>query len=69
VAPWTPFWDRNYFAMLVPWLREWLSAWPLRGAVTVVGLVTGFAGMREFTGAFAARRARLSAAAADPPDR
>ena len=60
VAPWTPFWDNNYFATLAPWLREWLAGWALRGAVTAIGLVTGVAGIREFAGAFAARRARLA---------
>lgn len=66
VAPWTPFWDNNYFATLAPWLREWLAGWMLRGAVTAIGLVTGAAGIREFSGAFAARRARLAASL--PPD-
>jgi hypothetical protein len=40
----------------------------LRSAVTAVGLVTGVAGIREFSGAFAVRRARL-AATVPPPDR
>jgi hypothetical protein len=38
----------------------------LRGAVTAIGLVTGAAGIREFSGAFAARRQRLAASL--PPD-
>jgi hypothetical protein len=67
VAPWTPFWDQNYFATLAPWLREWLAGSMLRSAVTAIGLVTGVAGLREFSGAFAARRARL-ASMPTPPD-
>ena len=68
VTPWTPFWDRNYFATLAPWLREWLASPVLRGAVTAVGLMTAFAGFREFNGAVVARaRARLSPSAPNPP--
>ena len=66
VAPWTPYWDSNYFATLTPWLREWLASATLRGAVTGVGVMTGIAGLREFSGAFAARRARL--ASSTPPN-
>ena len=65
-APWTPWWDRNYFATLLPGLRDWLQAPGLRAAVTAVGLVTAIAGVREFGAAFTARaRARLDAS--DPP--
>jgi len=68
VAPWTSFWDRNYFATLAPWLRPWLDQPALRGAVTLVGLVTGVAGVREFSGAVVARaRARLGPSAPGPP--
>jgi hypothetical protein len=68
-APWTPFWDRNYFASLAPWLRGWLDAPALRVAVSVIGLITGVAGLREFNGAFEARRARLAQPTIDPPAR
>ena len=66
VAPWTPFWHQNYFASQVPWMREWLSSSALRAGVSAVGLMTFLGGIREFSGAFALRRARLSASA-DPP--
>jgi hypothetical protein len=69
VAPWTPFWDRNYFGTLALWLREWLSSTGVRAAVTGVGLVTGFTGVREFREAVIARaRARLDASRAGAPD-
>ena len=68
VAPWTPYWDSNYFATLTPGLREWLASATLRGAVTAVGVITGIAGLREFSGAFAARRARLASSTL-PPER
>ena len=62
VAPWTSFWDRNYFATLVPWLRVWLDHPVFRGAVTAVGLVTGAAGLIEISSAVIARaRARQAA--------
>jgi hypothetical protein len=66
-APWTSFWDRNYFATLAPWLRVWLDSVVLRGTVTAVGVVTVVASVREFQAALAFRRARL-AAAAHPPE-
>lgn len=68
VSPWTSFWDCNYFATLVPWLREWLASPGLRGAVTAVGVVTSLAGFREFISAVDARaRARLAARTLNPP--
>ena len=69
VAPWTAFWDRNYFATLLPWLRAWLEHPALRGTVTAVGLVTGVAGVGELTSVVVARaRARLVASGARPPE-
>ncbi len=62
VAPWTSFWDRNYFAGQWPWLREWLQSAVLRAGVSAVGVYTALAGMREFSGAVVARaRAKLTA--------
>lgn len=64
VAPWTTFWDRNYFAAFVPLLHDWMLAPGVRAAVTGIGVVTALAGVREFGAAFTARaRARL-----DPSD-
>jgi len=63
IAPWTLFWDRNYFAHLVPWLGIWMANEFVRGGVTGVGLITAFAGLRDLAGAIIAR----SAASAGPP--
>lgn len=55
VGPWTPPWDRNYFASLLPWLGVLMASEFVRGAVSGVGLITIVAGLRELTGAFLSR--------------
>ena len=56
VAPWSTFWERNFFAEAVPVVEAFLSSPFARGAVSGVGLVTVLAGLAELGGAFAARR-------------
>jgi hypothetical protein len=56
VAPWSAFWDRNFFAAALPALDAVLASPYARGAVSGVGLVTLLAGLAEIGGAFAARR-------------
>ncbi len=47
VAPWTAFWERNYFVTAWPYLRNvLLSPW-LRGALSAVGVVTIGAGLLD----------------------
>jgi hypothetical protein len=61
VAPWSAFWDRNFFANAAP-VIEYLVASPYaRGAVSGVGLVTVLAGLAELGGAFASRRSASTA--------
>ena len=57
VAPWSGFWDRNFFAQL-PGVSTWLSSNFVRGAVTGVGLITAIAGLAELGGAFGRGRSR-----------
>ena len=57
IAPWTLFWDRNYFAYAIPWVGMWMSNAFVRGAVTGVGLVTSVAGLRDLSGVILARSA------------
>jgi hypothetical protein len=64
IAPWTALWDRNIFAVWLPWLGSAMSSRHVQGAVTGVGLITVLAGLRDLTGAFFSR----SSAAAPPPD-
>ena len=40
VAPWTTFWDRNYFVESLPLLEGILTSHAVRGAVTGVGLLS-----------------------------
>lgn len=40
LAPWTQFWDRNYFAALAPWAASWVTHPYVRGAVSGVGIVS-----------------------------
>ena len=40
VAPWTTFWDRNYFVESFPFLEAILTSHVGRGGVTGVGLVS-----------------------------
>jgi len=47
LAPWTQFWDRNYFAALQPVLAEWLTHPFVRGAVSGVGIVSVVAAVME----------------------
>ena len=58
VAPWSRFWDRNFFAEAMPLLESILASPYARGAVSGVGLVTLLAGLAEIGGAFAAKRDR-----------
>ena len=40
VAPWTTFWDRNYFVESLPWLEGFLTSHAVRGGVTGVGVLS-----------------------------
>ena len=56
VAPWSAFWDRNFFVDRFPAFTQFLSSPIARGAVSGIGLVTTLAGLAEFGGAFNGRR-------------
>ena len=60
LAPWTAFWDRNYFAVARPALAAWLGHPVVRGAVSGVGVVSVAAALIEI-GWMLSRRARTSA--------
>jgi len=61
VLPWSGFWERNYFAMTWPALRELLTNNFVRGAVTGLGLVNLYAGFADLAIVFASRPAHPSA--------
>ena len=56
LVPWTAFWQRNYFAAVVPGLG-WAMADPfVRGAISGVGLITALAGLRDIFDVLFVRR-------------
>ena len=56
-VPWSGFWDRNYFAEVIPLVGALVRASAFRGAVTGVGVITALAGVVELAGLFAGVRA------------
>jgi hypothetical protein len=65
VAPWSGFWERNFFArteVLAAVLQSPLA----RGAVSGVGFITALAGLAELAGAFM-RRPPAEAQETQPP--
>ena len=56
VAPWSGFWDRNFFAESVPALEHILASPFARGAVSGVGAITAVAGLTELSAVFLMRR-------------
>lgn len=55
MAPWTPLWNRNYFAALWPWLDWAMRNNYVKGGVTGVGLVTAWVGVKDLSRAFMTR--------------
>jgi hypothetical protein len=56
VAPWSGFWERNFFAASAPALQPWLHSPFVRGAVSGIGAVTALAGLAELGGILSLRR-------------
>jgi hypothetical protein len=56
VAPWSQFWDRNFFAANLPFLAGFIGNLFVRGAVSGIGGVTALAGLAELAGIFGLRR-------------
>lgn len=68
VAPWSGFWERNFFAASAPALQPWLDSPFVRGAVSGIGGVTAIAGLAELGGLLALRKSRRSTAPAPPTE-
>ena len=66
VAPWSAFWERNFFAQ-VPSIAALLSSAYVRGAVSGIGLITAGAGLAELAGAFGRRGAPADRGDQAPP--
>jgi hypothetical protein len=55
LLPWSSFWDRNYFAELVPTLGAWITNNYVRGAVTGLGVVNLLAALADLSDLVARR--------------
>jgi hypothetical protein len=58
MAPWTQLWERNYFGDLWPWLDAAMENFYVRGAVSGIGLITTWAGVRDIASAIMGRWSR-----------
>jgi hypothetical protein len=58
VLPWSPFWDGNYFALMLPRIRPLFANNFLRGAVSGLGLVNLCAGVADLSHIFSSRGPR-----------
>ena len=56
LAPWSAYWDRNYFAETMPAVKELISNNFVRGGITGLGLVNICAAVMDLVGMFSARR-------------
>ncbi len=57
VAPWSAFWERNFFAAALPVVARVASSPFVRGGISGIGAITAIAGFVELAGMFGARRA------------
>lgn len=55
MSPWTQLWERNYFGDVWPWLDAIMENMYMRGAVSGVGLITAWAGLRDLIAAVMGR--------------
>lgn len=56
VAPWSGFWERNFFAGALPLLDQVASNPFVRGGVSGIGAITALAGVAELAGFFGSTR-------------
>jgi len=56
LAPWSQFWDRNYFAQWLPFIHTLMINNFVRGAVSGLGIVNMLAAVAEMHSFFAERR-------------
>ncbi len=67
IVPWSPFWDRNYFATAVPVLHSIISNNFVRGAVSGLGLVNIATGIADLVSLFMTKKVDPSLATVAPP--
>jgi hypothetical protein len=62
IVPWSAFWDRNYFAEMVPALHEVITNNYVRGAVSGLGVINLLSGLGELISIILARKTDTEAA-------
>lgn len=60
VVPWSSFWDRNYFAEVVPMIHTIIRNNFVRGAVSGLGIVNIAAGLVELISILLARHSEAA---------
>ncbi len=70
LAPWSAYWDRNYFAETMPAVRALITNDFFRGAITGLGVVNICAAAADLFGMFTSRRGAddLSIARSQPAE-
>ena len=63
VAPWTVYWDRNYFVESLPIIEAVLTSHVVRGAVSGVGVFSAGVALVDLAAAAARIRSRSAARA------
>ena len=61
VAPWTTYWDRNYFVEALPSLQPLLTSHAVRGAIAGIGVVSLVAALAELAATIQRVRMRRAA--------
>jgi hypothetical protein len=56
VAPWSAFWQRNFFVDVIPFLADVAANPFVRGGVSGIGAITALAGFAELAGVFRSTR-------------
>jgi polyferredoxin len=56
VVPWSTYWERNYFADIVPFLHVVITNYFFRGAVSGLGLINLAAAIAEVRSLLGGRR-------------
>ena len=69
LAPWSAYWDRNYFAETLPAVHALITNNFIRGAVSGLGVVNILAAAADLFGMFVSRRTGdLSIAQSQPAE-
>ena len=62
IVPWSAFWDRNYFAEMVPALHAVITNNFVRGGVSGLGVINLLSGLGELISIILARKTDTEAA-------